>query len=358
MKEYIVLEIKCKDGMSLLDVYFNIKSTVSYNSNIFAFQNLNLNKISKKSYDIYDRLNLCKYEYKIVLDHLLNTSYYNPEQHDRRMISNLDENWNWYNEKINEPLSENDFKDLFVLGDSLKTLDVSTFVLGFDQIEWGENKVDIGTYGYEKADGTYSLGKNYLSNSLIIGRTYEDKSYTAYLSLEKRFRNLDIINQITGYLGKIISEEVYFAPENKEEREEWNLKAKEAKQKFENAISGLQNLKLIAPNNMYSWDPKKKINVKSYIKKHLCVNGWQQRPARSYEIPTIICKNKQDKEIAFSIVSGRNGQNLQVLIQYSSKEFMISENLHKLSLFSSDEEDTEIFFKNLVLVRDYLFESL
>lgn len=358
MKEYIVLEIKCKEGISLLEVYSNIKSKVSYNSNLFAFQNLNLNKLSKKSYDIYNRLNLCKYEYKIVLDHLLNTSYYNPEQHDMRMISNLDENWSWHNDKIHEPLSANDFEDLFALGDSLKALDVSTFILGFDQIEWGGNKVDIGTYGYEKADGTYGLGKNYLSNSLIIGRTYENKSYTVYLSLEKRFRNLDIINQITDFLGKIISEEVYFAPENKEERDEWTLKAKEARQKFENAIRNLQNLTLISPQNMYSWDPKKKINVNSYIKKYLCVNGWQKRSAHTYETPTIICKNKQDNEIAFSIVSGRNGQNLQVLVQYSSKEFLISENLHNLSLFSSNEEDTEIFFKNVILVRDYLFESL
>ena len=121
---------------------------------------------------------------------------------------------------------------------------------------------------------------------------------------------------------------------------------------------GMQNLNLTAPHNMYSWEPHKKINVKSYIKKYLYVDDWQQRPARSYENPTIIYKNKQDKEIAFSIVSGRNGQNLQVLIYYSGKEFLIGENLHNLYLLSSDEGDTEIFFQNVVRVRDYLFEAL
>jgi hypothetical protein len=151
------------------------------------------------------------------------------------MISNLDKCWEWHNEHTNESLSQDDFHDLMSFIDTLKAHDFASLVVGFDNIKWGEEQVNNGTYGYEKADGAYGLGRNYLSNSLIIGKTAENKSYTAYVSLEKRFRDLDIINQITESLGKIISEEVYFAPENKEEREEWNLKANEAKQKFDNA---------------------------------------------------------------------------------------------------------------------------
>lgn len=358
MKEYIVIGIKCNDNITLKDTFSIISSIISYDRNLFAIQNLNSSRLNQNAQSIYGRLDLKRFEYRVVLNHLLNTDYYDPEQHDIQMISNLDKCWKWHNEHTNESLSQDDFHDLMSFIDTLKAHDFASLVVGFDNIKWGEEQVNNGTYGYEKADGAYGLGRNYLSNSLIIGKTAENKSYTAYVSLEKRFRDFDIINQITESLGKIISEEVYFAPENKEERDEWNLKANEAKQKFDNAISGLQTLKLISPHNMYSWDPKKKININGYIKNHLCVDGWQKRPARSYESPTIICKNKHDREIAFSIVSGRNGQNLQALIQYSGKEFLISENLHNLFVFSSNEEDTEIFFKNLVLVRDYLFDTL
>ena len=233
MKEYIVLEIRSKKGINLLDVYSIIKNSVVYNSNLFAIQNLNVMNLSKKSYDLYGKLNLCKFSYKIVLEHLLNTSYYNPEQHDIRMISNLGASWNRSNEDINESLSDQDFRELIVLCDSLRAMDISSLIIGFDQIEWGGEPVCKGTYGFEKADCTYNLGRNYLSNSVVIGRTYEGKQYTAFISCEKRFRDLDIIDKVATSLGEIAGQELYFAPENEGERTEWDNVYEKEKLKFE-----------------------------------------------------------------------------------------------------------------------------
>lgn len=359
MKEYVVLAIKCKMEVRLFDVYSVVRSSVSYNRNLFAIQDLKLEKLSKKSYDLYESLNLDKYKHIFVLEHLLNTSYYNPEQHDIRMISNLDKCWRWSNENTSDSLCNDDFSNLIDFCDSLKKNDVSTLILGFDQIKWGEGKVDKGTYGFEKADCSYGLGRNYLSNSVIVGRTNENKPYTVYISCERHFRNLNIIEKIASSLGKVICEEVYFAPENDDEREEWIQKAKFAELKFRTAISGLQNLAFEKTKKTCAiYDVHSTFNINSYIKKYLCKNGWKTRTARSNERPSIIYKNKDDKEIAFSIVSSHNGQYLQVLIYYSSIEFLFSENLIDLIACVTSEEDIDSIFGNIVKARDYFYDLL
>lgn len=359
MKEYVVLEIQCKKELNFLDIYFVLKSNVSYNSNLFALQNLDFEKLNSKACAIYDRLQLCKYEYKIVLEHLVNTPYYNPELHDRRMVSNMDSCWSWYNEQVNESLSDNDFKDLITFCDLLRAQDVLTCVVGFDQIEWDGTTVGKGMYGFEKADCTYGLGKNYLSNALVIGRTHENKQFTAFLSCEKRFRNLGIIDKIVRFLGEKKYEEVYFAPENEAEREEWIEKKENAKLKFQNAMEGVQSLPLEKFERILPADrSKKKNNVQNYIRKFLCTDGWLVRPARSYEHSSVIYRNKDDSEIAFSIVSGHNGQHLQALVYYRSNKFLFSENLHDLYVWSSSEQDIEKFFRNMIRVRDYFYECL
>lgn len=359
MKEYVVIEIQCKKELTFFDVYSLLKSNVSYQGNLFAFQNIRLDKLRAQARETYDRLLLDKFAYRIVLDHLVNTSYYNPELHDLRMVSNLDSCWKWCNEQINESLPDNDFKDLLTFSDSLKAQDVMTVVAGFDQIEWDGSPVGKGTYGFEKADGFYGLGKNYLSNSVVVGRTHENRPYTAFLSCEKRFRNLEVIDQIVESLGKKKYEEIYFAPENESERAEWILKVGAAKRRFDDAIAGLQSLPLEKIEHSFTIDsPRNKINTKNYIKKYLCTDGWCTRPARSDECPTVIYKAKNDNEIAFSIVSGNMVQNLQVLIYYRSREFLLSENLHDLHVLSVNEQNIDAFFRNVVQVRDYFYDGL
>ncbi|MBR2335385.1 MAG: hypothetical protein IKA62_04080 [Clostridia bacterium] len=362
MKEYVVLEIKCKKDIKFFDIYSIMQSNVVYNRNLFAFQNLNFNTLSTEARNIYHQINLSRFEYKVTLEHLLNASYYNPEQHDKRMVSNLDESWDWSNKYENNSLNDEDFKKLFVFSDLLKALDVYTLILGFDQIEWDGKPVCKGTYGFEKANSNYGLGRNYLSNSVIAGRTYENKPYTALISCERCFRNLDIINNIADSLGKIVYEEIYYAPENKEERYEWAQKSFEATLKFENAISQLHKLNLEPlpknPMGLNKLNKQTKINIKKYIRTYLCTDGWDYRPARSNEHPTVIYKNKDNKEIVFSIISGHGGQHLQVIISYSSKEFYLSENLLDLFAYTSSEQEIEKFFANVVKVREYFYALL
>ncbi len=363
MKEYVVIEIQCKKDLTFQDVYSALNANVSYNRNLFALQNIDFERLCQKGYEIYDRLQLRRFEYRIVLEHIVNTSYYNPELHDRRMASNMDSCWASHNAQVNESLSDNDFKDLITFCDLLKAHDVLTCVVGFDQIEWAGTPVGKGTYGYEKADCMYGLGKNYLSNSLVVGRTHENKPFTAFLSCEKQFRDLDKIDKLVGILGKKRCEEICFAPENEAERAEWMQTAETAKRTFQNAMMGYRSLSLEIVERGRSVDDwqknrQKKMDIMGSIKKILCTDGWAERPARSYERPSIIYKNKNDSEIAFSIVSGHNGQHLQVLLYYSSKEFMIGENLHELYVGSSSEQDIEKFFRNMIRVRNYFYERL
>lgn len=358
MKEYIVSEIRCKKNLKISEIYSYVKDKVKYNSNLFAFQNIKLDSISGECKRIYNELNLDKYAYKKVLEHIAKTPYYNPERDDRRMVSNLNSIWNWCNESINTPLGVEDFESLVKFSDKLKSFDVSTLMLGLDEIEWGGSKVGKGSYGYKKADCTYGLGKNYLSNSLIVGRVGGDKTYTAYVSCESIFYELDIVKEIIDFLGEKISEVTCFAPECDAEREEWNVTAKDADNKFKAAMDGFNELALETIDKSGTADEKQKINIKKYINKYLCSDGWEVRKALADESPTVVHKMKQESDICISVVSGHNGHHLQALVYYRSKKFMFCEHIYALNVNSISESEIEKYFRNCVTIKNYLYDVL
>ena len=357
MKEYIVLELKCRKNITLSEIYLKIKETFSFNQNFFAIQNLKSDRISKENKRRYDELNLQQFEYIKVLEHLKNSPYYDPDRDDRRMLSNADDRWEWNNPQFSTSLCENDFIKLIQFCDNLKALDVSSLVIGIDEIEWGGEKVSKGTYGYKKANCTYALGNNYLSNSVMIGRTHENKDYTVYLSCEIQFRKLDIVEKFIYFLGDLINETTHFAPENDEERAEWEIISKNANEKFQNAICELENLDL-KPIENKDCTQEKKINIKKYITKYLCNDGWNIQKALADEWPTTICKDKEDTSIHLSVISAHNGHHLQSIVYYRSKQFVYSEHIYRLSYNAVSEQDIEQYFLNAQMIRDYLYKLL
>ena len=357
MKEYIVLNVKCKKGLSATDIYSYVKQRVKYNSNFFAFQNIYFSYLSKGTKALYDKLNLDDFAYIKVLEHLAKSQHYNPERDDRRMVSNMDSRWRWYNERVNDTLEEEQLALLASFCDKLKGLSFSTLIFGLDEIEWGGTKVGRGTYGFAKADCTYQLGNNYLSNSVTVGRSYSDKVYIVNISLEKQFQGLAVIEDLVAFLGEKVYETTYFAPENDEERSEWEQTAQEAKTRFEQAIAGAGNLPLthFTENTR---DETPKIDVRKLIKKYLCNDGWEMRKAHWDEYPTIIHKAKDNTEICMSIVSGHNGHHLQHIVCYRSKMFRFAEHIRPLYSLYISEENMDKQFQNIRMVRDYLYEVL
>jgi len=358
MKEYTVLKVKCKKGIKIADIYDYVRETLHFDRNFFALQNIELGSISKQCRTLYDELDLDKFFYKVVLKHLKEHPNYDPQRDDRKMISNLDSCWNWYNEKENESLSKDAFEKMIAFCDALKTSDISSLILGMDEIRWDGKATGQGTYGYQKAAATYDLGKNYLSNSIIVGRIYDSKTYTVHISFEKRFGGLDVINNLVDFLGEKKTEMTYYAPENRDERVAWEAAAEEANIKFQNALAGLKCLELETIERRFCKDDEnKKINIKRYINDYLCTDGWKIRKAYPDEWPTIISKEKEESEICLSIMSGDKGHHLQSLIYYRNKRFFFGDHIHNLHCNDLAGQE-EAFFRNAKIIRDYLYEVL
>jgi hypothetical protein len=367
MKEYVVFKIKCKSGLGISEIYDKIKQTVKFNSNFFELNELYQFRPNIIKPKIYEEINLGKYAFVKALEHLKKNTYYSPERDDRRLISNLDARWALANENENEPLNEDDFSKLIEFCDELSSTDILTLMLGFDEIEWNGNKVEKGTYGYEKAKSTFDLGKNYLSNSIIIGRTGADlgKRYTVYLSCEKNFKDLGVVNEIVDFLGEIKEENYYFAPENSMEREEWTRAYECASFKFENAVLELEKLNLekitkkeLSLDEQLFIEKNEKVNVRKHIKNYLCTDGWEIRKTLADECPIKVSKDKSDETISISIVSGHNGHHLQALLYYRSKKFLFTKHIHDLHCNMLLESSCEKYFENVKIIRDYLYEVL
>ncbi len=357
MKEYTVLQINCKKGLTISEIYKKIRETLTFDRPLFAIQNLKTDGIGKDCRKYYEELDLDRFAYKKVLEHLKQSPYYDPERDDRRMLSNADGCWEWGNPKKTEALSSEEFEKLILFCDGLRTSDISTVLIGFDEIRWNGAATGKGTYGYQKADLSYNLGKNYLSNSVMIGRTYESKQYTAYLSCENQFKTTDAFSDLASFLGETKDTLTYFAPENDEERAEWETAAKDARLRLQSAVSELKNLSLhIIGNNISKED--KKINIRKYITKFLCTDGWSIRKAFSDEWPTVVGKDKDDVSIHLSIISSHNGHQLQSIVYYRSPKFVFTEHIYELSCTDISEKDAENYFLNAQTIRNRLEELL
>lgn len=356
MTEYTVLKIQCEKDMTIADICKKVTDRVSYNRNLFSIQDLHPQIMRPSNLALYNSLGLERFAYTFVPEHIKQREYYDPAKDDRHMLSNLDNNWEWGNPSMHESLSEEELTQLITFLDKLKALDLSTMVLGLDEIEWDGTPVGKGTYGYEKADGLYGFGDNYLSNAVLLGRDHKNKNYTVHISCEKRFRELPIIQELADSLGKIKHEVNYFAPEDEEERQEWEKIAAQAKTRFEAALAGLSSLPLEKYEEMGTAGYSKKIDIKKYVKEYLCTDGWKLRKALPDEWSTIVCKEKGDATVSIGVSPYHNGHQVQTGVYYRSKMFKFAENLGYIT--DAHEDQIEIFFRDAKIVRDYLYEVL
>ena len=355
MKESSVITINCRKGMKIADIYSKIKDTVKYNSNFFEITGL-FRYGKAKNEKVLDEIGIHKYSYIKVLPHLVNSKYYDPERDDVKLLSNLDDNWRWSNPNINTPLSEEDFSKLVDFCDSLSVNSLSTMILGIDEIEWDGNKPPKGTYGYEKAKNTFYYGENYLSNSVIIARNYENKKYTVILSCETRFRNFAVIDKLIEFLGEIKSEKNYFAPEDENERAEWEKLQTEKGAKFKAMIEGISVLPLHDIQRQ-GGDNKRKVNVRKYIKDYLCNEGWNFKKGDPDERGIMIGIEKDDACLSIRIISGHNGHHIQTLLVYHSEKFYFLEP-NVLYLDAEDESEIVKYFENLKMIKEHMDKSL
>lgn len=356
MKEYVVLELKCDKDLTIADIYAKVTERVAHNRNLFVLQNLKLDRMTKSNQNLYNSLRLERFAYTVIPEHLRNVTDYETR---RFMHSNLDDNWVWHNPNPAESLSEEELRELITLLDKLKKADVSTMLLAFDEIAWDGSKVGKGTYGYEKADSTYNLGWNYLSNAVLVGRTYNKSEYTVYISCEKRFRDLSVVQELADSLGHIKRETSYFAPEDDNEREEWNKTAAQAEVKFKNAMEGIDSLPLEKFEKMGTAGTSKKIDIKKYVKTYLCTDGWKLRKARPDEWSILVAKDKEDATVTIGVSPWRNGHQVQTCVYYRSEKFKFVENIKNAGYITDAHEDQiEIFFRDTVIIRDYLNEAL
>ena len=356
MKEYTILEITCHKNLTFAEIHANVKDKVQYGKNLFAILDPEIQNMSKSNLQQLNSLELERFAYTVTLEHRRDCFDYDPSRDDRHLFSNLDENWRWHNPYVHEAVSHEFMEKLVSFLDHLKAVDTSTQVVVFDEIEWDSNPAGKGTHGYQKADGTYLWPMNYLSNAVVVGRTYKSKMCSAYISCETKFRELAIVQELAESLGKIKKEFTYYGPEDNRERELWDKEKAEAEAKFKSAVAGFKNLRLEDHVMNGTAGTSKKIDVKKYIKTYLCTDGWKIDKPLPEEWSLIVRKQKGDASIGIGVVSQHNGHSIQMVIYYRSKSFLFSENIEYIS--DAHEDQIEICFRNTQKIRDYFYEVL
>ena len=356
MKEYTILEIKCDKNLTFTDIYSIIKGKFKHNRNLFSIMGLKTERMTKGNLALFESLEMDRFAYKITLEHRVGKPDYNPKIDDRHIFSNLDENWRWHNPQVNESVSDEFMERLIAFLDKVNANAMSTQVVVFDEIEWDGTPVSKGTYGYQKADATYLWPLNYLSNAVVVGRTYQGKACSAYISCETVFRDLPVVQELAESLGKIKNEFAYYAPEDDTERELWDKEKAEAEAKFKSAVAGFKNLRLEDHVKNGTAGTSKKIDVKKYIKTYLCTDGWKIGKSLPEEWPLVVRKQKGDASIGIGIDSRHNGHGVHLIVYYRSRSFLFSEHVEYIS--DAHEDQIEICIRNGQKIRDYFYEVL
>ena len=364
MKEYIVIKIECPKEKKSTEIYQKINKTLKFNRTFFEFCDLfkYRDHVSAKKQEEFEALNLQRFSHIKILEHLAKSPHYQPERDDRKLISNLDSSWEWGHEDAEKSIDHSLFEKILAFSDRLKLTDVITMLFGIDEIEWDGYAVGNGTYGYEKAKSASYGGENYLSNSIIISRIpHENKPYTVYLSCEKQFRNLDVINNVAQAIGAIKSEKHFFAPESEDERVDWNYAYRDAELKFNAMKTEFSKIAVNLPNKLKDhkelWKFDDKINVRKNIKKYLCTNGWEIRTNDADRAGIIISKHKKDDVISVAIVSQHNGHYLQMLIYYDNIKYTFGWN-PGYSYTLLHEKDICMYLENIKFIRDFIDKKL
>ena len=355
MREFVVTEIRCEKGIKATEICNKVLEKVKHNRLFFEFQNLfkwadTARERKKKK---LAELNLTKYAYVRVFEHTKNSPYYDPKKDDRQLLSNLNSAWFWYNETENDSLDESKFRDIVAFGDTVGS-HVSTVMYGIDEIEWGGKPVSPGTYGYKKAEGLYDGGNNYLSNSVIVSKIpYEGKPFKVYVSCEKEYRDLEVVEEMISSLGKKIGEKTYFAPENEEERHEWEETYREAEERYKAMIAKTKELAKTLPKR---FEPQSlmakfeaKINVKKCVKNCFCPDGWELGYGNT------VSKRKGDSVITVYIDSLDKGHYLQALMDYSNIKFYFGDNINYIFELK-DEANVCAYLDNVKIMAETVYE--
>ncbi len=363
MKEYRVITVECPKEYSITQIFSMIRSKINSDKNIFYITDLKQSPsdmLSKSFEKLYNETPLEKYWHQ-----------YTPEVFIKQgkpdtkvwIISNLDDRWTSPNPNTCEPLTEEELNKVFTMWEKRPRNTCPDIMVGLDEISWDGNPVSEGTYGYKKAEAWNLLGRTYLSNSVIVSRYFNDTRYSVYLSVEACFRDFPIVQEVAESLGKIKSEQVYYAPETEAEREEWDKSRERAEEQFSKALEGIQTLKLEKYENygdsedaaaMGKLDTGIVVNVRQMIKKHLCDDGWSIRKKLPDEFDIMVSKDKGDAVLSLSLQPQHKGHSMQIVLLLRSKRFRFSEELRFIYLQTAREDQVEIFIKNARIIRDYL----
>jgi hypothetical protein len=354
MREYTTIEVRCRKELKIAEIFEFLSSKVQNDANLFSFRRAGQRFFSGKKRKLFDELNLAEFEYSYQMYWLENAS----RNTEMPMVSNLDDRWELGNESATRSLNESEWNRLVEFAGMLNSYDADSFFLGLDEIRWNGEPVRRGTNGTVRPDSGYGLGHGYLSNCVIIGKTYTDKTYIARICCEKEYRSLEIIDEIVEFLGKVNFEASLFAPEDDAERAEWERTITEAKQKLNSDLVGTRSIKLDPVKKGVSLE--KEINMPRLIKKTLCVDGWETRKPKYYERPTVIYKKKGEAEISLMVMSNRSRNRcyyLNVDMLYSNVYFNLGHTVFE-SFSVDDEEQAVIFLNNVKKLADYVYDAL
>ena len=352
MKEYISYLIHCDKAMTITDIYKKINENVIYQRNIFSFLDLKSDDLSKKNKEIYSDIGLSEYSYRAIPYNWLGRDD-RPEHIFCNMTANIDSSWQQPNERNNESLSNNDFEKLITFCDDLKTSDVSSLMLVFDEINWDGVPSSKGICGIYPANSTYKGGYGYLSNCITISRTYESQKYTVILTCEKQLGDLAIIKKLLCEFGKIDKNLSFYAPEDEKEHAEWkeiNRVYTDKLKMMTDIIGEMEfqsvNIESKSFQEQLRIEKEDKIDIKKYIKEYLCLEGWQMRKSKDGEVPIIVSKINGENEIAVGLVSILNGHQVSAILYVYHGIFTFSENIILPNIFL-EESNFAIYFKDL-----------
>ncbi len=376
MKKYQTVLVECEKGVLLQEIVKKIILGFKYNRRLFEIFSLKTEKIkTKKTKELYERINLERFAYSYILPHLKNpdypqySNYPGPKWHS---ISNLDLNWENGNPNLCDNIDEGTFLDIVDFCETLKSTEFSSFMVGIDEIQWSGEPVDHGTYFRKKARTAFDIGEGYLSNCILITRTSIQKpNLIVRLSCESKYRNLDAVNGLIESLGKVISEKEQYAPSNEVEREEWekiyeNTEIKINKFKLElpelidslpNEVKELALIENIGGTTRVLPYPKDKINIRKIEKEILTCDGWSIKNKDSLFRSTVTSKVIDNIEYKTYIDSLHGGHHLQLLFSCSSPMFELS--VHSTYIADPlDEEQAKNYLKNAKILRDAFVETV
>ena len=355
MKEYKVFQIRCEKGITIHNLFSVIDKEIVYHDIFFELSGMHTGRAAKQPFNTSSEFR-----------HSFQAKDFNNNKWE--VFSNLNENWTWGNPQNTRSLTPCELQDLIRFADHAGSSQYGRIMLGLDRIEWEKGNVETGTYGYTKAESLFAAGYNYLSNSIIIYKDNISKSISCYIACESKYSKAPSLQKMLNALGKPVYEDVFFAPNNTKEREEWEHKYRKAESDFSELCSSLprfyQSLPAYprrhsSPKNTVSLVEEERdassLNTKKISSSILQAEGWQKAKTKY----SSICYQKQagDGTLVAIIDSKHKGHMLYTLLDYHSEFFSFEENINFFSEPLTTSESEEYFY-NLSLVLDYIVSFL